>query len=68
MEKLKKFWKLIKSKQFLYALLIALLLYAFAIGSAKFWQWLIPWRLGEIIIWFVVCGIVYYKTIMWGVK
>lgn len=49
-----KFWKTVKSRRFLYALLTAMLLYGFAVGSARFWQWLIPWRLVEILIWAAV--------------
>ena len=50
----KKLWKIIKSKRFLYALLTAVLMYAFAVGSSILWAYLIPWRLLEIIVWFVV--------------
>jgi hypothetical protein len=46
-----KIWQNIKTKRFLYALLTAVLLNSFAVGSAQFWQWLIPWRLAEILIW-----------------
>lgn len=41
-------------KRFTCALLTAVLLYAFAVGSAHFWQWLIPYRWVEVIIWVVV--------------
>lgn len=50
-----KFWKTIKSRRFLYALLTTVLMYAFVIGSSRLWAYLIPWRLLEVSVWLVVC-------------
>lgn len=49
-----KIWQTIKTRRFLYALLTAVLLYAFAVGSSRLWAYLIPWRGLEIAVWFVV--------------
>jgi hypothetical protein len=53
-----KFLKTIKSKRFLYAFLTSVLLYFFAIGSARLWAYLIPWPVLEIIVWFIVYFVV----------
>ncbi len=49
-----KIWQTIKTRRFLYALLTAVLLYSFAVGSSRLWAYLIPWRLLEVVVWFVV--------------
>jgi hypothetical protein len=49
-----RLWKTIKSRRFLYALLTAVLLYAFAVGSSRLWAYLIPCKLLEVVVWFVV--------------
>ena len=49
-----KLWKTIKSRRFLYALLTAVLMYAFAVGSSILLAYLIPWRLLELVVWFMV--------------
>lgn len=49
-----KIWRTIKTKRFLYALLTSVLLFGFAVGSSRFWEWLIPWRPLEIVVWFVI--------------
>jgi hypothetical protein len=49
-----KLRKTIKNRRFLYALLTAVIMYAFAVGSSILWQYLIPWRPLEIVVWFVV--------------
>jgi len=49
-----RIWQTIKTRRFLYALLTAVLLYAFAVGSSRLWAYLIPWRLLEVVVWFVV--------------
>lgn len=61
-----KIWQTIKTRRFLYALLTAVLLMAYAVGSARLWQWLIPWRLLEIIVWFVAFFIVAAYTMIYS--
>ena len=57
-------WQILKSKHFLYSLLTGVFIQIFAIVSARLWQWLIPWRWLQIIVWVVVYGYVFYKTIL----
>lgn len=64
-----KIWQNIKTKRFLSALLTAVLLYGFAVGSAQFWQWLIPWRWLEVVMWasvyFTLLGYVLLRWDEW---
>jgi len=57
-----KIWQTIKTKRFLYALLYAVLLLAYMTGSSAFFNWLIPWRGLEVLIWFICFAIVLFKS------